>query len=85
LLRKALPMSPSAANPAVMPARETLVAVTVASAKCLTPCVPDAADPARFLSSRVMIALFIAAIASAIDNRVKSTPLRGVLFLSPVG
>lgn len=83
MLKRALPMSLSAANPAVMPVRETLVAVTVASARCSTLCVPNAADPARFLSSRVMIAPFIAAIASAIDNCVNLYALSGAYFFAP--
>jgi len=83
LLKRALPMSLSAANPAVMPARVTLAVVTVASARCSTLCVLDAADPVRFLSSPVMIAPFIAAIASAIDKCVNLYVPSGAYFFLP--
>lgn len=59
-------MSRSVARPAAWHVREAIT--VVGNARCMMPYVLNAESPARFLSSPVMIALFIAAIVSAIED-----------------
>jgi len=83
LLKKALQTNPRDASPAVT--REKMAALF--REKCLLPLAHPAAMKQRFLSSREMIALFIAAIVfpdrdnSACNKRRDDAPVRVYHFL----
>ena len=74
MLKKASKTSQAVARPAALPVSKAVtsavVAAKVASAKCIRLFVPSAVAPPKFLSPRVAIVRFIAAIAS--KNRAVS-------------
>lgn len=80
LQKRALPMSPSVARPAVMQEKVALVTI-LAKDKCTTPYVPIVASLVRFRSSRATIALFIAATVSEDNKPINQVrPFGGVFF-----
>lgn len=68
-LRKASPMSPSAARIAAMPARLPTAVLTEPPAKCSTLFALNVEHPAKFLSSPVKTVLFTAAIALQAEDK----------------
>lgn len=80
LLRKALPMNLSVANPAATLVRETPETEMAATARCSMPSAQAAEKLAKFLSSRAEIVLFIAAIVSVNKLNLALAPLRRRIF-----
>lgn len=79
MLKKASPMSRSAANPAAMPAKVLPTTARAASARCLTLYALPAAVPAKFRSSPVQTVRSTAAIASV--NNSQPTRPSGRVFV----
>lgn len=79
LLKRASPMSRSAANPAAMPAKVLPTTARAASARCLTLYALPAAVPAKFRSSPVQTVRSTAAIASV--NNSQPTRPSGRVFV----
>lgn len=82
MLKRASPMSRSAANPAAMPAKVLPTTARAASARCLTLYALPAAVPAKFRSSPVQTVRSTAAIASVNNSQPARPSGRVFVFCS---